>query len=198
MKKNEPTIEEVKKFYNDEHTKHQQKWLTKHNPRITALRDWATVQAMKYSPATMLDIGCGVGILTHEMAGMIPQITAIDLSDSNIESAKEHKSHKRITYLCGDFTRMSYNIPYDMVCAFDVIEHIRPSDRENFLLNARVHCKGVMLVSIPNPELILSLRKTNPDLLQIVDETVYDKDFGMFTILKKLSVGKYIYYILKP
>jgi len=198
MKKKEPTIEEVKKFYDEEHTKHQQKWLTRHNPRITALRDFATSQVMKHSPATMLDIGCGVGILTHEMVGMVPQITAIDLSDSNIESAKEYKSHKRITYLCGDFTRMYYNIPFDMVCAFDVVEHIRPSDREAFLVNAKDLCKGIMLVSIPNPEVILSLRKNDPDVLQIVDEPVYDKDFSMFTILKKLSVGKYIYYILKP
>jgi len=198
MKKKEPTIAEVKKFYDDQHTQHQQKWLTKPNPRITALRDWATTQVMRHKPKSMLDIGCGVGILTHEMVSMVRHIVAIDLSDNNIEAAKKHNSHKHIKYLCGDFTQMRLPVVFSLVCAFDVVEHIRPSDREEFLLNVCRHCFGTVLVSIPNPELLVTLKKTNPDILQIVDEPVYDKDFSMFSIEKKLSAGKYIYYILKP
>jgi len=196
--KKEPTIEDVKKFYDEEHTKHQSKWLHKSNPRIAAVLQFAIPQIRSGKYSNLLDLGCGVGIITKALAEYMPTIMAIDLSESNIATAQEYKSHRNIIYNSGDFTRMNLGGPYNVVCAFDVVEHIRPSDREAFLINARLHCNGIMLVAIPNPEVIVKIRETDPEILQIVDEPVYDADFHMFSIHKKLSVGKYIYYILKP
>lgn len=196
--KKEPSIEEIKKFYDERRNRHHKTWLSKPNPRLLALEHFTSSQIMRYKPSTMLDIGCGIGILTKALAGMVPHITSIDLSEKNIETAREHNSHEHITYLAGDFTQMHLASAFDMVCMFDVVEHIRPSDREAFLLNARVHCSGIAIASIPRPEVTLANRKERPKKLQIVDECVYDDDFGMFTIQKKLSSGKFFYYILTP
>lgn len=194
--KPEPTIEEIKKFYDEKHTKHQSKWLTKSNPRIKAVVKFAEPHIKTYKPETMLDLGCGVGIITRSLAKLVPAITAVDLSDKNIATARAHSGAKNITYVSGDFTRMDFGGQFNVVCAFDVIEHIRPSDREAFLLNAKKHCNGFMLASVPNPSVILAHKQKNPEILQIVDEPIYNGHFRMFSILDKKVTAVYTYYIL--
>lgn len=198
MRKKEPTIEEVKKYYDERRNTYHKKWLSKPNPRLIALEHFASSQIMRYKPATMLDIGCGIGILTKRLAGMVPHISAVDLSEKNIETAREHNNHEHITYTSGDFTRTLLGLTFNLVCAFDVVEHIRPSDRNAFLLNIKRHASEIVLVSIPKPEVTIENRIVRPTKLQIVDECVYDKDFSMFTIQKKISCGKFHYYILTP
>ena len=198
MRKKEPTIEEVKAFYDDQHNQHQSKWLRKANPRLTALAAFAQSQIIKTKPESLLDVGCGVGILTKQLAELVQYIVAIDLSDANIKTAKAHNSDDRITYIPGDFSRMYLNNKFDIVCLFDVVEHIRPSDRKIFLMNVKKHCNKLVLVSIPDPVVLKKYKKTRPQDLQIVDEPVYDKVFDMFTLQHRISAGKYIYYILSP
>ena len=70
------------------------------------------------------------------------------------------------------------------------------TEREKFLKNAYNAFTDKMLISIPEPENLKHLRETRPHILQVVDESIYDKDLSMFKIIEKIYHGIYIYYVL--
>lgn len=50
--------------------------------------------------SSVLDIGCGVGVFTEEVANMSVQITAIDVSCKSIEIAKKNSQNYNVKYEC--------------------------------------------------------------------------------------------------
>ena len=51
---------------------------------------------------TVLDIGCGNGALTFDIAKKVKKIIAIDINQENIKVAKKKYSASNIEYLIGD------------------------------------------------------------------------------------------------
>jgi len=78
---------------------------------------------------TVLDIGCGAGILTNALAKEGHTVYGIDLSPSSLEVAKNHDSTQKVSYKVAN----AYSLPYpsqtfDVVCAMDVLEHVEKPD----------------------------------------------------------------------
>jgi 2-polyprenyl-6-hydroxyphenyl methylase/3-demethylubiquinone-9 3-methyltransferase len=74
---------------------------------------------------TVLDIGCGAGILTNALSKEGHKVHGIDLSLSSLQVAQRHDSTQNVTYKQAN----AYSIPYpnekfDVVCAMDVLEHV--------------------------------------------------------------------------
>jgi 2-polyprenyl-6-hydroxyphenyl methylase/3-demethylubiquinone-9 3-methyltransferase len=98
-------------------------------------RDWRSAKALE--GLTILDIGCGAGILAEPLARLGARMTAIDPASRNIEVARDHaaKSGLAIEYRCASAeTLVTEGAVFDVVLAMEVIEHV--SDAENFLHQA--------------------------------------------------------------
>jgi 2-polyprenyl-3-methyl-5-hydroxy-6-metoxy-1,4-benzoquinol methylase len=195
MREENVHIDQVKAYYN-KFTSHLKRDLLYRNSRLVAINDFISDEMGYYEYSTALDVGCGIGITSECLNKRVPLVTGVDISEANIELAKATHLYSDVEYLVGDFTEMDLG-RYDLVCAFDVIEHILPGKREAFLYNLKGHCKGTILATIPNPKTIKRYQENNPKVLQIVDEQVYDSNFHMFEIEKKLDRGTYIYYRFK-
>ncbi|MBK7889582.1 MAG: 3-demethylubiquinone-9 3-O-methyltransferase [Bdellovibrionales bacterium] len=77
------------------------------------------------SDVRLLDIGCGAGFLTNEMAGHGFHVTGLDQSLQSLEVAKRYDATKSVDYVTGD----AYSLPFadqsfDAVSAMDFLEHI--------------------------------------------------------------------------
>lgn len=85
-----------------------------------------TVIAEHYKgSAKVLDIGCGGGFLTNELALHGHEVWGIDLSLGSLETAKERDATKKVHYERAS----AYELPYeraqfDVVCAMDLLEHV--------------------------------------------------------------------------
>jgi 2-polyprenyl-3-methyl-5-hydroxy-6-metoxy-1,4-benzoquinol methylase len=79
-----------------------------------------------------LDIGCGNGLLTYDVANKARNVTAIDIDEGNIEWAKRNHDKENIKYLCGDATQLRFAEKFDVIILSNVLEHI--DDRLDFLL----------------------------------------------------------------
>jgi len=105
--------------------------------RIPLVRDelatsetWNT--ATPLSGQTILDIGCGGGLVTEPLARLGAKVTGIDPVDENLTTAKKHLEDcspeltNQLTYICStieDYTK-DHSGSFDGVIASEVLEHI--------------------------------------------------------------------------
>jgi len=110
-------------------------------------RDWRSETALQ--GLTILDIGCGAGILAEPLARLGARMTAIDPARRNIEVARDHaiKAGLAIDYRCTSAEALvAEGAIFDVVLAMEVIEHV--SDVGKFLRQASVMVRpGGMLVA---------------------------------------------------
>jgi 2-polyprenyl-6-hydroxyphenyl methylase / 3-demethylubiquinone-9 3-methyltransferase len=102
---------------------------------------------------SILDIGCGGGLLTEPLARLGAVVTGVDASERNIAIARTHatKSGLKITYLpCAAEDLVSGSGRFDIVTAMEVIEHV--SDPDVFIATAAQLLKpdGLMFVATMN------------------------------------------------
>ena len=73
----------------------------------------------------LLDVGCGAGFLSNELAREGLLVTGLDASESSLGIARMHGDPDRVAYQRGD----AYNLPhedesFEIICAMDLLEHI--------------------------------------------------------------------------
>ena len=80
---------------------------------------------------TVLDIGCGIGVLAYSMAKAGARVTGIDFSEANIQTAQKRFAHPGITYVCGNALTDLPDGVYETIVLSNVLEHL--PERPKFL-----------------------------------------------------------------
>jgi 2-polyprenyl-6-hydroxyphenyl methylase/3-demethylubiquinone-9 3-methyltransferase len=118
----------MKTINNDFYETLGEKWLKASDHPIALLRaenklrnPW--IASKLPSCSKVLDMGCGAGFLTHELANLGHEVTGVDLSEESLKIARQLDS--KGTYLLAN----AANVPlpamsYDAVCAMDLLEHV--------------------------------------------------------------------------
>jgi SAM-dependent methyltransferase len=101
------------------------------------------------SPASILDVGCGEGVLTSEWAERIEgKIVGIDLPDPKLEAEWQKRQRPNLEYRAEEATSLSFGDgEFDMATAIEVLEHV-PDPEATVAEMARVSSKW-LLVSVP-------------------------------------------------
>ena len=99
--------------------------------------------------AQVLDIGCGIGAVAYdiaERAGAI--VTGIDISEHNVDIARERFSHPNLTYILGDALEYLPDSRFDIVILSNVLEHL--PERPAFLRRVHENTKAErFLIRVP-------------------------------------------------
>jgi SAM-dependent methyltransferase len=99
----------------------------------------------------VLDVGCGAGYGSAELANTATSVTGIDIGADAIAYAVEHYSRSNLTFQQGGADALPFpSASFDLVVAFEVIEHL--SDWEPLITEARrvLSPAGQFVVSTPN------------------------------------------------
>jgi trans-aconitate 2-methyltransferase len=134
----------------------------------------------------VLDIGCGIGIVTSKVAGRASRghVWGIDLGRENIWYANQTIQNANLTLFEGDvvtdFEAIQKQLPakIDVVTMVDVIEHIPAEARPDLFVKIRALCSddAVMVLTYPSPQYQEYLREHDPKELQIIDNVVLLED----------------------
>ena len=166
MKNNTINKKEIEKF-----SKIAEEWwdpngkfkpLHKFNPiRIKYIRDTILTEfkiKKEHEPfkgLSILDIGCGGGLLSEPMQRLGASVTGIDASIKNIKVAKLHakKNKLKINYLCSSPEKLKINKKFDVILNMEIVEHVE--DVEFFLNSCSKLLKknGLMFVATINKTL---------------------------------------------
>ena len=113
---------------------------------------------IKLTPDTrVLEIGCGEGGNLLPFAEKGCQVTGIDICQSRINEAQTFftECHQQGTFICQNFLLSeeprTEDEHYDLVLVHDVIEHIEPSNKRDFLLHIKHFLKqdGIAFFGFP-------------------------------------------------
>lgn len=101
----------------------------------------------------VLDIGCGSGEVTANVAGRIPQgsVEGIDISKGMIDYARNHYApyYQNLSFARSDATKLSSSIDFDVIISFNTLHWIL--DQETLLkcVYDNLSVGGAILFSIP-------------------------------------------------
>ncbi len=127
----ERTTEVNNRFYDDL----GDRWYTANDDPVALLRAEGKVknawiankigQLFPQKKVKVLDIGCGGGFLSNDLAKQGHQVTGLDASPESLKVAERHDSTRSVNYEVGD----AYSLPFekesfDVVCMMDFLEHV--------------------------------------------------------------------------
>lgn len=115
------------------------------------LRD--TAQLAPFGGVSLVDIGCGGGLISEPMARMGFHVTGIDASEKNIAVASLHaqQSGVAVTYRAAAAeTLASEGTLFDCVLALEIIEHVADLEAFYDAITALVKPGGLLVLSTIN------------------------------------------------
>ena len=164
--------DKVVRFYNQFAEKQEKTGI---NSRHLSILEKAK-QAGLASNHRVLEVGCGIGTVSHLLATQVPQgkVLAVDISPESIEKARV--LWKKQGNLKFDVSDMSdFNLPgetFDFFVFPDVLEHIPVAQHARLFENIQrhAHADSVVLIHIPAPRYLEWMIGNQPEKLQVIDQ----------------------------
>jgi SAM-dependent methyltransferase len=123
-------------------------------------------------PASLLDIGCGEGVLTHDWALRLDgrRVVGLDLDDPELRAEWERRSAPNLEYRAMRAENLPFaDAEFDLVTAIEVLEHV-PNPEHTLSEMARC-AQRHLLVSVPREPLWRALNMARGAYLRELGNT---------------------------
>lgn len=187
---------------NDYYSTLGQKWYRAHDDPVALLRaeaawrnPWISSRIHEFfsyrsKNIRILDVGCGAGFLSNYLAKENFDVTAIDLSESSLEVARNRDTTKKVRYLLAD----AYDLPFeaetfDIVTSTDFLEHVSEPRRVITEVSRVLKPNGFFFFHTFNKNWLSKLLiiksmewfvKNTPDHLHVYDLFIKPKDLKVW------------------
>lgn len=139
--------------------------------------------ALEPEKAAIVDVGCGDGRLTHELAKRFPnaRLTGIDYSQQAIRLASALNAGGLINFEARDLIDAPIKADNDVAVLMEVYEHIEPENVGAFLrgVSGNLRPGGVMHLTVPHTNVPLAphhFRHFDSELLRSEVSVYFDVD----------------------
>jgi len=168
-------------------------WHLNYASAVTFLLDQVAAES---SRSKIIDIGCGDGRLTHELAKRFPdaRLMGVDYSPQAIRLASALNSGGSMTFEVRDLVEDPFQGDSDVALLMEVYEHIEPAKADMFLQGVRdtLRSGGVLHMTVPHKNVPLAphhYRHFDSDMLRNEISEYFDidviKPFERLTRMRK-------------
>lgn len=147
----------------------------------------------------ILEVGCGIGTVSHLLATQVPngKVLAVDISPESIEKAKIlWKDQKNLSFEVSDMSDFDKKgETFDFFVFPDVLEHI-PVDQHFRLfqnIQKHAHADSVIFIHIPAPRYLQWMIENEPEKLQVIDQPLDSGD-----LIKSITSNGFFWRKWKP
>lgn len=116
-----------------------------------ALLDELEVELVKKyatSQMSLLEVGCGTGLILKKLASCVKEAKGVDLSKGMLELAKQ----KGLDVTQGSATQLPFaDESFDLVCSFKVLAHVEKIEQALFEMNRVLKPGGILIAEFYNP-----------------------------------------------
>jgi SAM-dependent methyltransferase len=106
------------------------------------------------APSSLLDVGCGEGVLVHGWAQQLPdaRVVGIDLEEESIQAGWTERQAPNLEYRVMEASNLPFaDGEFDLACAIEVLEHV--PDPEHTVSEMTRCASRHLLVSVPREPL---------------------------------------------
>jgi SAM-dependent methyltransferase len=107
---------------------------------------------------SVLDVACGKGYGSAVLARNAGSVLGVDLNEDSLELARKSFPAKNLAFRSQDVLKLEeLGRRFKLITAFEIIEHLDPSDTDRFLTGLKncLEPGGLLLLSTPNHEVVL-------------------------------------------
>lgn len=200
---------EIQKFYDEFSQAVMLKYFRQKSSRLEGIKQLSDRHVR--DGAKILEVGCGVGILTKHLQKRASHILAVDISETGLRIAQAYANGPKVDFHLLNVLENAQPLEeyglFDAIIVADVIEHIPQDQHEDLLglLERFLVPTGVLLLTFPSPQHQTYLAEKEPDKLQIIDEMVSVREILAATDLVPFHLGyfdsdgrnKYVHLVLQ-
>ncbi len=142
----------------------------------------------------IIDVGCGAGILSYNLAMNNGKVVGFDIHKGNLRKIRSIYNDYIYFYLInGNVIRIPFKShSFDVLFALDVLEHIKDIDTVLAEIKRILKTGGLLVVSIPNENALYKLgrriaRFNAPSHVSNADELIYRLNSN-FNQVKKIGI----------
>ena len=135
------------------HLSQEHDWASRRATTIQKQVDWIHKEVLSSQPARILDLGCGPGLYTSQLAKLGHECTGVDFSQASIDYAREYaqKTQLRCSYRLQDIREAEPGSGYDLVMfIFGEFNVFKPEDARQILkkVHAAIPPGGSLLLEV--------------------------------------------------
>ena len=171
---------------NLDYSRHYRNWHADTAEHIEKMdRLYSTIIAEHFpsdKTVSILDIGCGMGFLLLSLKNSgYSSISGIDTDEQQIRSCKDKNLQVSLVQDSVGYLNNS-SAKYDLITAFDVLEHIPAAEQISFLkaINNALKPGGQLILTVPNANSVLASRNRYIDYTHHVLFTEVSLDFVLY------------------
>jgi ubiquinone/menaquinone biosynthesis C-methylase UbiE len=126
----------------------------------------------KAAPRSVLDVGCGEGVLTSQWAARLRdgRVVGIDLEDPKLSAEWAGRTLPNLSFAAMEVERLQFaDDEFELVAATEVLEHV--ADPERALAEMARVASGHLLVSVPHEPLWRALNMARGAYLRQLGNT---------------------------
>jgi 2-polyprenyl-6-hydroxyphenyl methylase/3-demethylubiquinone-9 3-methyltransferase len=115
-----------------------------------------TLNKKNLNNTTVLDIGCGGGLVSEGLSNIGATVTGIDFIKENIKVARMHakKNNLKINYFVKDFEKEKITSKYDVIIILEVLEHLKNWEEFIKKIKLSLNKNGTLIISTINRNLV--------------------------------------------
>jgi cyclopropane fatty-acyl-phospholipid synthase-like methyltransferase len=161
-----------------EHLSQEHDWASRRAATIQKHVDWIHRQVLSSQPGHILDLGCGPGLYTSQLARLGHTCIGVDFSPASIEHARESAQSANLpcTYQLEDIREADYSSGHDLVMfIFGEFNVFTPQDARQILQKAQAAIQpgGALLLEVHTFDVVHQIG--------LQPCSWYSKDSGLFT-----------------